>query len=108
MERGNKVNFFSDYTEAEPDFQSFFVGRGQELETLAAHFRSGGRSAVVYGVRGSGKTALVRVFAETGREMFPGGVKKNAKGSALDTGQVELVTEKNILPATADNTGVTN
>jgi len=68
------VNFFSDYTEAEPDFQSFFVGRRQELETLPAHFRSGGRSAVVYGVRGSGKTALVRVFAETSREMFPGGV----------------------------------
>jgi hypothetical protein len=28
-----------------------------------------------------------------------------AKGSALDTGQIEQVIEKNILPAPADNTG---
>jgi len=46
------MKFFSDYTESEPDFQRFFVGRRQELESLTAHFKSGGCSTVVYGVRG--------------------------------------------------------
>lgn len=68
------MKFFSDHTEGEPNFQRLFVGRRQELQTLAAHFKSGGRSAVVYGVRGSGKTMMVRVFAQTGQGLFPGGV----------------------------------
>lgn len=54
---------------------SLFVGRTYELAVLEEQFRRGSRAGMIVGMRGSGKTALARVFAERYIEhLFSGGV----------------------------------
>ena len=51
----------------------YFVGRVEELLTLTEGFIGGARVAVIYGTWGTGKTALARFFADTSKDLFPGG-----------------------------------
>jgi restriction system protein len=51
----------------------FFVGREAELSALSNAFDMGVKTVVVQGTAGSGKTALVWMFVERRRDLFPGG-----------------------------------
>lgn len=57
------------------DVPTLFVGRQEPLESLKDRYESGARIGVITGERGSGKTALARVFvASHGDRLFPSGV----------------------------------
>jgi predicted ATPase/class 3 adenylate cyclase len=51
-----------------------FVGRTDQLEQLASHFRAGGRVAMISGTGGVGKSRTAREFGLGYRNLFPGGV----------------------------------
>ena len=51
-----------------------FVGRGSELQGLAARLDAGERLVTVLGMGGAGKTRLVRRYAWTWLGDWPGGV----------------------------------
>ena len=55
--------------------QPLFVGRKAEIQTLEAHYAGKGRLAQICGIRGTGKTALARMFSRKAEAAFPGGVK---------------------------------
>jgi len=60
--------------ERDEGIEAMFVGRTRELEQLRTTLtRPEQRAAVVQGVRGSGKTALLMMFHHQSRNLFPGG-----------------------------------
>jgi Cdc6-like AAA superfamily ATPase len=68
--------FRSNFVEAEFNFKPFFVGRNDELSRLQDYFNKPRQSIMlVAGERGSGKTALLKVFCEKIQASFPGGIE---------------------------------
>lgn len=62
--------------EAVPAIGSVFVGRANELAALRmALVVNNDKLAFVSGAHGMGKTSLVRMFCESARESFPGGIE---------------------------------
>ena len=61
-------------SERDERIEAMFVGRTKELDHLRATLtKPVQRAAVVQGVRGSGKTALLMMFHHQSRDLFPGG-----------------------------------
>lgn len=70
------VHFNTKHVEAEFNFKSFFVGRNDEMARLQDYFHKPCQSIVlVAGERGSGKTALLKIFCEKIQASFPGGIE---------------------------------
>ena len=58
----------------EQGIESLFVGRRRELETLRATLMEAQqRVAIIQGLRGSGKTALLMMFHRQAHHLFPSG-----------------------------------
>jgi restriction system protein len=76
--------FHTTHVEAEFNFKSFFVGRTNEIARLQDYFHKPHQSLVlVTGERGSGKTALLKIFCETIAASFPGGIEFTSAQSHL-------------------------
>jgi restriction system protein len=65
---------FGPSTETPLPLETLFVGREAELQALYTHFAQKGRLAQIVGIRGTGKTSLMRMFCRRAEEIFPGGV----------------------------------
>jgi len=59
--------------EAEPEFERLFIGREQELRAVR-HSLAEHSGAVIYGMRGTGKTALLHKIQSDERLKYPGGI----------------------------------
>jgi len=60
--------------EDSPSIEAMFVGRSRELGLLRSTLTAPEqRTAIVQGVRGSGKTALLMMFHHQSQNLFPGG-----------------------------------
>lgn len=65
--------FGSPLAEAESEFERLFVGRAQELSAVR-HSLAEHSGAVIYGMRGTGKTALLHKIQSDERLKYPGGI----------------------------------
>lgn len=67
--------FEEPFNASRPEYLDGFVGRVQELNRLRECFSLPTQEiAFIAGEYGSGKTSLIRVFSETAKDLFPGGI----------------------------------